>query len=389
MLYFLMNKDTPVLSFINKTSTFSGDELFEAVETLGAIPLNFLDIGYWVRTRMGSSYSPRLRHIMYGIGITNNIEYVSKTHAASTNDTFWIKREDEDISWNDVSLFRTDFTKIISEYAFKGYGSAEFIDLLHSPELSCEGSFRKKFRREFTPGQYGSDIFIYKRGNDSGEECACSFEPYSEMLASEIANIISPNNAVKYDLCYVRNAAATKCSLFTSEKNGFVTYRNARTVDSHALYDIWDYYKSHGFEQQLREMLVIDSLCFNYDRHTSNFGFLYDTDTMEIIKPTPVFDLNNTLFPTFTVENLRNIGDRLFLIEPKIGDDFTRIGQIGLNDTIKERLEQMRGFSFSFRGDKYFTEERVELLEVIVRKQIEAVLSDKKLYTDDVFSVSK
>ena len=109
---------------------------------------------------------------------------------------------------------------------------------------------------------------------------------------------------------------------------------------------------------------------------------------MSGIRPAPIFDLNNALFPTVTVYDLKQIGDKLFYMEPKIGEDFTRTGQLALNDTIREKLENMRDFSFSFRGDELFSEGRVGLLENIVRKQVEALLSGKRLTTEDVFPVS-
>ena len=389
MLYYLMNKDAPVLSFTHKNDHPLSDEgYFEKVETLGTLPFNFNDIGYWIKCRKGSNYSRNIRDIMFKLGINNDLEYIAKTHAISTNDTFWIKSEGENKAWNDVSLFRNEFTSVISEHCFEGCGIRENIGELHSPELSCEGSFRKMFKREPCTGQFDSDIYIYKRGNPEGEESPCNFEPYSEMLASEIANIISPDNAVRYELHRIDGVPATKCNLFTSEHFGFVTYRNARTKDSHLINDIAAFYTDRGFEQQFRELLVIDSLCFNYDRHTSNFGFLYDTETMEIIRPAPIFDLNNTLFPTITVDELKQIGDKLFYMEPKIGEDFTRTGQLALDDTIREKLENMRDFSFAFRGDDLFSEERVGLLENIVRKQAEALLSGKRLTTEEVFPMS-
>lgn len=45
----------------------------------------------------------------------------------------------------------------------------------------------------------------------------------------------------------------------------------------------------------------------------------------------------------------------------------------------------MKSFQFSFRGDEKFEPERVRLMEQMIHKQIEALLSREVLYTKDVF----
>ena len=99
----------------------------------------------------------------------------------------------------------------------------------------------------------------------------------------------------------------------------------------------------------------------------------------------PIFDMNLCLLPYALEEDFENIGDKLFEYAPKLGEDFTRIGQMGMNDIIRDRVKDMRDFSFSFRGDDVFLPERVKCLENIVRQQASAILSQNKLYTKDVF----
>lgn len=60
---------------------------------------------------------------------------------------------------------------------------------------------------------------------------------------------------------------------------------------------MFDYFESIGASQAFREMLVVDSLCFNQDRHAGNYGVLFDNDTLEIKGMAPVFDLNLSMLP--------------------------------------------------------------------------------------------
>ena len=70
---------------------------------------------------------------------------------------------------------------------------------------------------------------------------------------------------------------------------------------------------------------------------------------------------------------------------PRIGEDFTRIGQQAMTSEIRAILIGMKSFQFSFRGDEKFEPERVKLMEQMIHKQIEALLSREVLYTKDVF----
>ena len=100
----------------------------------------------------------------------------------------------------------------------------------------------------------------------------------------------------------------------------------------------------------------------------------------------PIFDFNLSLFPYASEAELSNPGDMLLQYTPIIGNDFTRIGQQAMTDEIRKRVKELEGFQFAFRGNEKFPESRVRLLENIVDRQIEAVLSNEILQTKDVFA---
>ena len=382
-MYYLMNKDNIILTFqTNPESGLSEDVSFSVVKQEGCTPYGFQSITAWIESRKASKHNAHLKDIMKRLGCDDNEGFIRLTHAVGINDTFWIKSDDEDVAWKDVSLYQNPFSEVISRLAFEGAGLYGERFSSTSPELSCEGSFRKCFRKEKSKGEFGSDIFLYKRGGELG----AGLEPYCEVLASEIAKIVAPNLlSVKYDLCWLHGRLASKCNVFTSENVGYASYSKLNDAKSYTFDDVREFFSKLGFEQGFRELLVVDSLCFNQDRHSGNYGVLFDNDTMKIVGMSPVFDLNLSMLPYVTMSEFENIGDKLFGYAPKLGNDFTRIGQIAMNDVIRDRLKDMADFSFSFRGDSKFTEKRVKLLEKIVRKQATAILSNETLQTRDVF----
>lgn len=99
----------------------------------------------------------------------------------------------------------------------------------------------------------------------------------------------------------------------------------------------------------------------------------------------PVFDLNLSMLPYIERSDWEHIGTKMRDYGPRIGEDFTRIGQQAMTSEIRAILIGMKSFQFSFRGDEKFEPERVKLMEQMIHKQIEALLSREVLYTKDVF----
>ena len=177
--------------------------------------------------------------------------------------------------------------------------------------------------------------------------------------------------------------------MFTNEKYGFAPFYAVNKVLNNNAQKIFNYFESIGSEQQFREMLVIDSLCFNQDRHSGNYGVLFDNDTLEIVGIAPIFDMNISLFPYTSLEKLKDIGNVIYKCDIKLGNDFSHMGQTALNDVIRDRVKDLKDFSFSFCGDDVFPPERVKFLEEIVQRQAKAILSKEILYTKDVFFSSQ
>ena len=385
--YYLMNKDNQIMRFHIEKGSFTKELFFVQDEIIdNHLPIGFQDINDWITERNASNHNRHIKELMEEWGCKDNETYIQITHAASINDTFWIKAVTENTEWKNVSLYRNSFTEMISRSAFEGIGiNQEFSPTVpdfvmslsnsHSPELAVEGSFRRCFRKETHSGQFGSDIFFYKRGLNQ-PDCGEGIEQYGEVLASEIAAVISPNNAVRYQLSRIDGKIASRCNLFTNEEIGFAPLH--RIIKPTKVYEpLFQYFYELGNEQQFREMLVIDSLCFNPDRHFGNMGVLFDNDTLEIKGISPIYDLNYALMPDFDIDDFSygTFGNKLAQEKIRItGLDYTELGRMAINNTIRDRVAQLVDFKFSFRGDERFPEERVKLLEKVVRAQAEAIL---------------
>lgn len=149
-----MNKDSIVATGL----LAQRDDAVQLTEVKGKLPLGLKLPTSWIENRKASSHNHQLLDLMIQCGCDTLSGFIDFTHAASLNDTFWVKRADDDAEWNDISLYRNDFNETISNASFYGSGMS-VIDLSSpSPELVMDGSFPKCVKRE-TDG-----IYLYKRG---------------------------------------------------------------------------------------------------------------------------------------------------------------------------------------------------------------------------------
>lgn len=368
-MMYLMNKDVVVASFDKRNNKWI------LLQQSAELPLGRFELNGWLEDRKAYKHNHHLKQLMIDCGCETTEGFIKITHAASINDSFWIKEEGENVAWNDISFYRNDFNETLSKLAFEGLGLYGLQMSSTSPELTTDGSFRKCWRKE------DGEIYLYKRGISGAYNAG--LEPYCEALASEIIHKADPTS-VQYSVLKLHGEIATKCKAFTNEDIGFVPLR--KLVDRNITLDeLLDFFDNIGCREQFQRMLVLDAVIFNVDRHLGNIGVLVDNNTQKPLGIAPNFDFNLSMLPYVTKEEFEQIGTKLLDYGPAIGNDFTRIGQEMLTSEIRRELINLQGFQFTFRGNKDFEPSRVRILETMVNKQIQAILSGDVLHTKDVF----
>ena len=177
MLYQLMNKDVVVATY--KEQKGLADFSYEEVERLDSyLPYGFIDINDWIDGRQVAKHRNSIEKLMRELGMTTRHDFIGMVRCLSLTDTFWMKREDESLTWNDVSLYQNPFDDVIARIAFDGTGMYGRRNSPTSPEFATSGSFAKCWIRE------NNQIFLLKRGSTGYANAG--FEPYSEKLASDL-----------------------------------------------------------------------------------------------------------------------------------------------------------------------------------------------------------
>lgn len=366
--FYLMNKDDKLLNFTCDDSPLGVS--FEEKESYSEIrPYGYEGIGQWISQRQAPKHRQYIADLLRMCGCYNLDGFIRVTHALSLNDTFWIKPISSKLQWNDVSLYKNQFDETIAKIAFEGglYGK-EFTTT--SPEFGTSGSFAKCWVKD------KDGIYLLKRGSEGARNAG--LEPYSEMYASQIANIIC-RDSVCYTVEKYHNKLASKCKLFTSEQEGYVPI--TKFFDKLvSVKDILNTFMKYDSEEDFRRMIILDALILNTDRHMGNYGFIVDNDTMKIKRMAPMFDHNQSLLPYAEKDDFENLDMYLASRPTQIGDDFNEIAHALLTDDIKADLKNLRGFQFEQNGEYNLPQQRLECLNKVLDRQIDGILECKRLY---------
>ena len=324
-IYQLMNKDNLVLEFI-KADTLEGQFKILSENTKANSPYllknNNGELDTWINNRGIPTNREHIEKVLLSLNLDSKERFnlLIVNHAASLNDTYWIKEKNElnidgkNLEWKDVSLYRS-FKENLGLISFFG-NTSSLGGKIKTPELTTQGMLRKAWR------MVGKDIYLYK-ANTHGYAYAGN-EMYSEIIAWQIAHILNLNY-VKYEIEKWNDVYCVRSKLFTSEETGYLTmteYLN-KQLGSRTKWRYGDVCSvlTRNFIEQLNDIMVFDFIIENKDRHFSNFGFLIDNDNGSLKSLAPIFDngysllnfemeqdfinydYNKSMIGTFDIEN--------------------------------------------------------------------------------------
>ena len=236
----------------------------------------------WLSNRAADNKRANVRLLKKVLRITDtsDIATVLRAHAATVTDNYWYKTDGEEITYKDI-LFNDDSLADIALFGnFESIWGAEKLDVKHSrsPELTNIGSFEKCWRLE--QGEW----VMYKRENP--------LEQFSEIFICRLGKHFGFDMA-EYELA----DACVKTKDFTEGKK-FDFEPAVAIVGDNEDYS-FSYKKLLEFSPEIVadfvKLIFLDTLCFNMDRHTNNYGVLRDAETGKVVKLAPNFDNNIAL----------------------------------------------------------------------------------------------
>lgn len=365
-LYQLMNKDAIVAVF---------SPAIGVLEQYGNLPYGFSNAKDWLDSRAKFSCARDVKSFFSSIGINNTEQLINVTHCVALYDSFWVREKDSTWNWCDVSPFRHNYSNVISTYALEGVKIGNEGKNYFSPVVSTDGSFPHTWKYN------GGNIVFIKAGSkytlggsNSGRE------PFSEYYASEVAEYLGFNHVTYRIREHVRHDGrvdvVTECDCFTSEEIGTVTANN---LGLHSYEDVLEYCKQLSDKDYggFLDMLFLDCLLLNTDRHFSNIEFFVDNASQRVLGLTPIFDNNFALLPrfiegydTFSRDDYRARDNRTF-------DDLWTL--VHGRRSYNRELVQLRKFKFVQPKGVSISTERLQFLNDFLQLQVEWLSGHKGL----------
>ncbi|MGL5152663.1 MAG: hypothetical protein ACRC7N_19080 [Clostridium sp.] len=296
-IYTLYSKDKPLIDF-KKIDTLERKyeiiRLYEDNKNILPYRLkhNIDTFDSWLDSRPIPTNREHIEKVIDALMLSERpdpFDYLKINNGVSLNDTYWIKSSNDEISWYDkdfssVNLYEDGFKESLGIITFFG-NTSSLGGRINTPELTTQGMLGKAWR------QQSDGIYLYKKGS-SGAANAGN-EPYSEVIASQVASIIGISY-VNYELEKWQGVLCTKCKLFTDVNYGYLTMAEFLGTEI-GTNDRWKYSDikslvSEDIMEGIDDMIVFDYIIENKDRHFNNFGFIRNNNTGEIEKLAPIFD---------------------------------------------------------------------------------------------------
>lgn len=297
--YILMHKDIPVLEgnyspeshqFTEITDILNEKHIPIGVRKNDSVSLKRLN--YWYMRRSIPGYRVGLAQFLNKLSVSHPMDLVEFTHAVSVSDTYWLKKENEDVTWDNVNFFHHSFAQnafakaMFSSFNEKAEDKARF-----TPNNNTAGFHRKAWlKRE-------GSLYLLKGGYPFYQ-----MEPVNEWIAGRLAENIGASS-LAYETEVYENALVSVCPCFTDENTDLVTAEmilmeceKSENTDDLLVY--MNALKKHGISdvsKKISDQMILDYLLMNTDRHAQNMGVCVDANTMEWKDTAPVFDTGTCL----------------------------------------------------------------------------------------------
>ena len=259
------------------------------VGTVGGRPDRKALNDWWIGRSIPASRSG-LREALMVMNITSPALLLVKCFGLSLSDQYWVCRKDKPMRWSDVNFFENDFSEDVGNALFGKAPEGE-LDLV-SPDNTSDGWLKKKW--VIAEGKR----MLLKGGSGPAYQ-----EPLNEALATAIAKRLGIPHAA-YSIIWDEGQPLSACEDFVTTTTDLVsawhiiqTKKRANNLSAYQHFLLCcEYLKIPDMASSLNQILTLDYLMVNSDRHFNNFGAVRDAETLEWIGAAPIFDCGTSMW---------------------------------------------------------------------------------------------
>jgi len=250
------------------------------------------DFESWLRGRAIDAHRTNSRLLKRALRLfaADDAEVVLRVNAAVITDTYWFREDGSALKYDDVRFKANYFDKL----ALRGDPDSFNQPYSPTPELTNIGSFEKCWR--LTDGKW----WMIKQGNDLERFSKLFICKLGQALGFPMADYMPEDGTIKSP------DFTDGASLNFEAAEGIVGADEDYALNFGAFWEL-----SPELAEQYMQIIYLDTLCFNMDRHTKNYGILRDVETGGILRMAPNFDNNVALFARGVPSNLGRSDDML------------------------------------------------------------------------------
>ena len=379
MVFDLFHKNIKVLSvdYEPKTNRFGKiNEIYEK----NHVPVGVSDdIQFWWDSRLIPKNRNIFKHSKVDIS-----SLLAASYGFNLSDQYWLRPEHSDMTWDKGNFYTNSFDEDIGKY-IAGKSARKFGHMSSdSPDLFSNGEQDKRwtiFRDKRVLIKYGQPPFYE--------------QPFNEVLASWLCRRLG-FPYISYSFISkgsVNPEIYSVCPCFVDKDTEFVPAGFIQYVQKKEKSD--SFYKHilkcckklgmpdiDGIKKFLAQMMLLDYIMANTDRHFGNFGFIRNAETLEWQGPAPIFDTGNSMFYDYPTSDLRksvalmeNVPSKCFARTQK--EQLRRFAKdIAFLDIDFNLLKGVDGFYKELLAQNPKTdEERRELLASLLLQRIDSAKS--------------
>jgi len=273
--------------------------------------INITELNDWFFKRGIPKKRKDLNIILENNGSETVNELIVKNMGLGLTDNYWIKKENDLRTWEELNFFDNNFSqnkidiylgRILEEYKIE-YKEGEI-----NPSNVSSGALPKAWIKE------NNILYMLK-----GSELPTVQEPFNEKIVSDYLALLNVKY-VPYELVNYHNMPYSKCPNMLNKDEELVHSYYVKNLFAKNNNDSYfEHYikccESMGIKENVRkdleDMILIDYLTANTDRHWSNFGVIRNSETLQAVRLAPIYDNGASLFAKTPTVKIKEINSNL------------------------------------------------------------------------------
>lgn len=299
MKYTLMHKEIPVADirldeatgYIQKIDTIYNEAHFPLGVTVHKGIANRAVLNEWWIDRSIPASRSGVKRALEILNLANTKILLTRCFGLSLSDQYWIRLQDSTVMWQDINFFENPFSEDIGDVLIGKEGKRDIRIDFRSPDNTSDGCLKKRWK--IIDGRR----CLIKAGSNPFMQ-----QPFNEVIASAVAERLNIPH-VPYTLVWDEGIPYSVCEDFITPDTELVSaWRVMQTAKKNNHTSVYRHYLDccqnlgvRGMVHAMDQMIVLDYIIANEDRHQNNFGLMRNANTLEWIGAAPIFDSGSCL----------------------------------------------------------------------------------------------